>query len=84
MPLGAGPLLCAGRFWRQCGWHAGNLLRKRVVSAIRRIACLVSLLVAFIKGWDGAWVEVALAIAVFVAIVSGGARSAPLGETMDT
>ena len=58
---------------------------RRAVRAIRQIAGVASLLVAFIKGWNGAWAEVALAIAVFVAIVSGGSsRSAPFGKTMDT
>jgi hypothetical protein len=58
---------------------------KRFVSTIRRVAGVVSLLVAAYKGWHAAWADVVLAIAVFIAIVSSSrSRSSPLGETVDT
>ena len=58
---------------------------KRIVSTLRRMASAASLLVVVIKGWDRAWADVVLAIAVFVAIASSGrSRSTSLGETLDT
>jgi hypothetical protein len=58
---------------------------RRIASVVRRLAGAASLLVATYKGWQSAWLDVVLALAVFVAIISGGrSRPRPLAETIDT
>jgi len=58
-------------------------LIRRYWRRIRQLAKIVAIALAIIKGWNGAWADVALAILVFLAILGPGSQVA-LPPTMDT
>jgi hypothetical protein len=59
-------------------------LARRYGRLVRQVSSFASIVIAVIKSWNGAWADVVLALAVFVALVAGLGRPAISRNVVDT